>query len=253
MERHSDVKVVILVAGIGSRLRPHTDDRPKCLVEVGGEAMLGRLLRQAAVAGCSEAVLVTGHMDDVIDEWLTKQPLPLPVSTVFNPEYQTLGNGHSLLVAREAVGAGAFVKLDGDLVMSDGLLERLLDGPWPSAILLDGTGVLADEEMKARTDAAGRVVAMGKWLDPATASGESIGAELIGAEDGARLFAALRRVIHEEGQGGAYYEDVYHALVEEGWELGAVDTGGLPWTEIDTPEDLARAGALVGNGGLRGA
>lgn len=247
-----NVKVVILVAGVGSRLRPHTDDRPKCLVEVGGEAMLGRLLRQAALAGCSEAVLVTGHMDHVIDEWLSQKPLPLPVATVFNPEYETLGNGHSLLVAREAVAGVPFIKLDGDLVMGDGMLERLLATPWTSAILLDRSVELADEEMKAQTD-EGRVVAMGKWLDPRQASGESIGAELIGAEDGERLFAALRRVIHEEGQGGAYYEDVYHALVQAGWELGAVDTGGLPWTEIDTPEDLARAGKLVGNGGMRGA
>ncbi|GMV39401.1 MAG: nucleotide sugar-1-phosphate transferase [Myxococcales bacterium] len=241
-----DVKAVILVAGIGSRLRPHTDDRPKCLVELGGEPLLGRLLRQVGAAGCSEAVLITGHMDEAIDAWLSRTPLPLPVATVYNAEYATLGNAHSLLMAQGAV-RGPFVKLDGDLVMSDGLLERLV-GASGSAILLDRTVELADEEMKAEVR-DGRVVAMGKWLDPSTATGESIGAELIAGEDAERLFRALRRVVHEEGRGGVYYEDVYHELVQQGWELGAVDTAGLPWTEIDTPEDLARATAMLSGRG----
>lgn len=251
--RAGEVKAVILVAGIGSRLRPHTDDRPKCLVELAGEPILGRLLRQTAAAGCSEAVLVTGHMDEAIDAWIERQALPLPVSMVFNPEFATLGNAHSLLVAKDAVADGPFIKLDGDLVMSDGLLVRLLDTHWGSAILLDSTVELGDEEMKAEAGHDGRVVAMGKWLSPSMASGESIGAELIAGDDAQLLFRALKRVVHDEGQGGAYYEDVYHQLVQEGWELGAVDTGGLPWTEIDTPEDLALAAKLLGNGGMRGA
>ena len=242
------VKAVILVAGVGSRLRPYTDDRPKCLVEVGGRPLLGRMLRQLAEAGLSEAILVTGHMDDVIDTYLAKHTPPLVVSTVFNAEYATLGNAHSLLVARDAVGSSPFIKLDGDLVMSDGLVARLLAGGHESAIMLDGTAALAEEEMKATLGPDGNVTALGKWLDPESAAGESIGMELIGSGDGGRLFRMLRKVVHEEGKGGVYYEDVYHRMVEEGWVLGAVSTGGLAWTEVDTADDLRRAAQVVGDG-----
>ena len=55
---------VILVAGVGSRLRPLTDDRPKALMDLGGETILGRALRLLRSAGVHDIVLATGYRED---------------------------------------------------------------------------------------------------------------------------------------------------------------------------------------------
>lgn len=238
---------VILAAGIGSRLRPYTDDRPKALIAVGprGETVLERLAVQCAAVGMSELLLVTGHCADAVERFIAGRELALPVRTVFNPDYATMNNGQSLYVAREAIGGASIVKFDGDLVLHPGILPRLAQGTRRSTILLDDEKVLVDEDLKAQVDpATGLVTALGKWL-PNTSSGVSIGIERIDAADLDVVFDALHRMIHVDGHGDRYYEDAYHTIVGRGLELGYATTGGLPWIEIDTEGELALGRAMA--------
>jgi choline kinase len=96
------------------------------------------------------------------------------------------------------------------------------------------------------------VTDFGKHLDPARSYGESIGIERVSGVAVSSLFHGLRQA-REEGQTGLYYEDVYARLVRAGLAATAVDVSDLPWTEVDTPEDLAAARALVARGGLDSA
>ena len=61
------MKAIILSAGQGRRLLPHTESRPKCALAVAGRAILDWQLHQAALAGIDEAVVVTGFHADVVD------------------------------------------------------------------------------------------------------------------------------------------------------------------------------------------
>lgn len=242
------LKAVILAAGYGSRLRPVTDDRPKALIELAdGVTILERLAEQCAAVGCRELVLVTGYCAQTVEGWLERTSLALPAVSVFNPDYATMGNAQSLFVAREQVAGESFLKFDGDLLLHDGILPRLMAAAQGrSMILLDDAATLCDEDMKADVEAAsGRVTALGKWLDNETASGISIGIEHIAAGDADVVFDAIERMVHDEGEAGGYYEDAYHRVLGSGLELGSVSTGGLPWLEIDTPEELAQARALL--------
>ena len=236
---------MILAAGIGSRLMPLTADRPKALVSVAGRPLLLRLLEACASAGADEAVVVTGYLAKKLDSWIDTASLPLPVRTVYNPEHATINNAHSLWVARHALAGDDFIKLDGDLLISPGLLTRLIEAPSSTAAIVDMRGVLDPEAMKARLDPNGTIRAFGKWLPIAEASAESIGVERIGIANAPRLFDAIERIVHQEGNHSAYYEDVYHQLIQSDWQMGSVDTGGLPWTEIDNVADLERAHSVA--------
>ncbi|HHH10836.1 MAG TPA: phosphocholine cytidylyltransferase family protein [Sorangium sp.] len=238
-------QAVILAAGLGTRLLPLTADRPKALVEVAGTALLRRLLDSCEAAGLREAVVITGHRRGQLERWLQAYDGSLRLRTVHNEAYDTLGNAWSLYCARAAVGGDGFIKLDGDLLLDSSIVTRLRQRPG-SAIVLDRSVTLDAEAMKAAVDRSGRVQQMGKWLPLTEAHGESIGVEKIAADDYERVFAGIRRRVKGQGEGDAYYEDVYHALIAAGWHLDSYDCSGAFWCEVDDSRDLARAEAALG-------
>jgi choline kinase len=233
---------VILVAGIGSRLRPLTDDRPKALVDIGGETILGRAVRLLAEYGVERIVLATGYREDAVRAALAESALEIAYCP--NPRYDSTQNSISLALCKSAVGEDAFFKLDGDVVFRKDVLERLDSRSDALSVALDRTRRTDAEAMKVRVDDGMRILELGKHIALDAAAGESIGIERIGASFVSPLFRALDAA---EGRGrlDLYYEDVYSELIQRGeLQAHAVDVGDLPWTEVDTFEDLQKAREL---------
>jgi choline kinase len=237
---------VLLVAGIGQRLRPLTDDRPKALLDIGGETMLGRASRLLVAAGVSEIVLATGFREDQVREAM--KGVTAKVSYCRNDAFDRTQNSVSLLLCREAVGDRPFFKLDGDLLFHPEVLNRLAAAGEGIAAAIDRSARLGTEEMKVTAD-GNRITAFGKHLDPAASLGESIGLERVSGVAVSSLFHALSEVVRG-GDTSLYYEDVYSRLLGPKVPAWAVDVSDLPWTEVDTPEDLRAAGELLASGSL---
>jgi choline kinase len=236
---------VILVAGVGSRLRPLTDDRPKALVDLGGETILGRALRLLESFGISRVVLATGYREDAVRHAL--RDARVDVEFVRNADYESTQNSVSLALCRQAVGSGPFFKLDGDVVFQRQVLERLAASSAELAVAVDAGRMVDQEAMKVRTEGT-RIVAFGKGIPLAQSAGESIGIELVSAAKNRELFSALD-VARAAGETGLYYEDVYSRLIADGrLSAEAVAVSDLAWTEVDDPADLQRARELVATG-----
>jgi choline kinase len=234
---------VVLVAGIGSRLRPLTDDRPKALVALGAETVLGRAIRMLAGHGVRKLVLATGHREDAVRAAVAD--LPFELAFCRNARFDTTQNSVSLWLCRDAVGGDAFFKLDGDVVFQPEVLARLDASRAPLAVAVDASHAPDAEAMKVRLGVERQIAAFGKGIALEDAAGESIGIERVGASAVAPLFDALGARI-AAGNDQLYYEDVYSELIARGsLSAEAIEVGDLPWTEIDTPEDLARATRLV--------
>jgi choline kinase len=240
---------VVLVAGQGTRLRPLTDDRPKALVQVGDETILGRAARLLAAAGVRRLIVATGYRADAIRAALARSPIE--VTYCHNPDFAVTQNSVSLERCAAAVGARSFFKLDGDVLFHPAVLSRLAAAGAPLAVAVDGRAELGAEEMKVLADPGGRITAFGKELPPAESAGESIGIERVDAAIAPALFEALARA-SAAGRVDLYYEAIYGELIAAGIEARRVDVTDLPWTEVDTPEDLARGRALVASGRLDG-
>ena len=235
---------VLLVAGVGSRLRPLTDGRPKALVDVGGRTLLARAVKLLLGHGITDLVLATGYREDAVRAAL--RDVPAFVSYCRNDAFETTQNAVSLLRCEQAIGGRSFFKLDGDVLFHPDVLDRLDGADAGIAAAVEARADLGDEEMKVTVEGK-RITAFGKHLDPRRSFGESIGIERVSGAAVSSLFHGLRAA-HAAGRTQLYYEDVYSELIQEGAAAWAVDVSDLPWTEIDTPEDLERARELVATG-----
>lgn len=237
-----DYQAVILAAGSGTRLRPLTEETPKCLLDVGGHTILGRQLERIAAAGIRRAVIVTGYLADRVEEHLRRHPPALEVTLAPNPDYATTGNCMSVLAARGRVDGRGVVICDGDVVLTGDCLSRLMQHPSSCGLLLDVETKLGDEEMKAQLDEKGYVRRLSKQIAPADAAGESIGIQKVSGPALPILWATLD-AMRDGGDTGGYYEDAFQRMMQAGVTFQTVPIGHHEWTEIDDLADLEDARA----------
>jgi choline kinase len=235
---------VILAAGTGTRLQPLTDTTPKCLLDVAGRPLLGRLLDRLADAGIRRAVVVTGHLADRIDRHLAGAPPPLEVTTVINRGYATTNNAASLATARSAIGHHGVLLCDGDVLLSARPIPALLESAGDCTLLVDGDSPLEPEAMKVEVGPEGRVTRIHKQLSPATSAGESIGIQKIVGAALDLLWEELDSVVARDAA-RAYYEEAFQRMIDRGARFDICRVAPDTWIEIDDAIDLERARRMV--------
>ncbi len=130
------MKVIILAAGQGTRLRPMTDDRPKCMVDVNGKSILDRQLDTMHACGINDAdiTIVAGYRGDV----LQKKFADTEVSIIINKEYETTNMVCSLMCARQVMESQEDILISyGDIIYNETVLQKILDAEEDSAVIVD--------------------------------------------------------------------------------------------------------------------
>ncbi len=227
---------VILAAGRGSRLNGATSDSPKCLVEAGGLTLVERQIRALRRAGIDDITVVVGCQADRV-----RRACGHGVTYVENSQYARTNSMYSLWMARPLLYEG-FVVLNCDVLFHPVLLDDLLTAHHGNALLLAYREAdqppFGDEEMKVKVR-CGRVTDMSKTMDPAEADGENLGIVKFGPEGAAALVDIMDRLI----DAGGVRDWAPRAFAEfaRTYPLHAIGTRGLPWIEIDFPEDYLRA------------
>lgn len=235
---------IILAAGRGSRMSEHNPaGHPKCLMEFGGHSLLARHLDLLCQLGVMRADLVVGYeADRVIDHVgiLASRP---DVSFHFNPRYE-LGSVLSLWAAQETLNSGnPVLVMDADVLYHPGILQRLIETEVENCYLLDRDFVPGDEPVKiAIRD--GVMVEFRKQLAEGLefdTLGESVGFFRFGPECAGTIASECAR-FDAEGLGDAPHEEALRSVLLSRPEwFGYEDVSGLPWIEIDFPEDVSRA------------
>lgn len=231
------MRAIILAAGVGWRLKPHTEETPKCLLELGGKTLLRRYLEAFAALGIPEAVLVVGYRKEQVAAEAARGPAEVLVRVVENDRYAR-GNILSLWHARQEFDDDVLI-MDADVLFPQEMLARLLATPDRNAIAVDEQFQDTGEEQKVLCE-DGWVVEVTKKIgqDPRI-RGEAIGMLRLSGEAAEILRGILEEFI-ETGKDSLEYEDAFRELAGE-VPIGVVEVGDLPWVEIDFPEDLTRA------------
>lgn len=118
------MKAIVPVAGIGSKLRPHTHTQPKALVPVAGKPILGHIVDALVKAGVEDFVFITGYLGDKIEAYIRSAYKTLRVSFVTQEPRE--GVGHALLLAkREIESEREILIMLGDTIINSDLKKFL--------------------------------------------------------------------------------------------------------------------------------
>ena len=234
---------VILAAGMAKRLRPLTDERPKCLLKVGERTLLQRTVDAMLAAGINELVVVTGYRANMIRDFLTEMYPKLTIHFIDNPDYAHNNNIFSLWLTRPYTDGRDFLLMDSDILCDPAIIPTVIN-VGDSALALN-RHELGEEEMKIVADAEGRITEISKTCRPEDAAGESVGVERMTADYSTALFRELEQMIEREGLIDIFYERAFERLIPQGHTFRIVDTTDLFSIELDTPEDFENAQRLI--------
>ncbi len=231
------MKAVILAAGVGKRLWTLTQHRPKCLLEFDGKSLLVRHLEVLSSLGVRRTTVVVGYKQEMIRQAVGVAYAGVTLDYVVNDQYHR-GSISSLWMARRTFDDDAVI-MDADVLYHREIMRRLLRSPHPNCLLMDDTVKQTGEECMVVVR-SGRVIALTKRMPSVyDVAGEGVGFLKVRHADAEQLVASLEAHI-ERDQWDMEYEDGlrgFFAAVAVGYER----IGGLPWTEIDFPEDVERA------------
>jgi choline kinase len=225
-------KAIILAAGVGSRLRPLTDHRPKCLLEVGGRTLIDHQVATLQRYGITDVVVVVGYCGDQIRRHLGGR-----VRYIDNERYESTNSLYSLWLAREDLLSGALI-LNSDVFAQPLLFDRLLQSVASDAILVERGDAFEAEDMKVMLNGS-YVVDFGKDLSRERAHAHNVGVAKFSGEGASRLADCLEHLV-ATGHENDWVPVAFREFASH-WALAAVATDGLPWIEIDYVEDLTRA------------
>lgn len=121
------IKGMIFAAGIGSRLRPLTDNMPKALVEVGGRPMLRRVIDKMAAAGVGEIVVNVHHFADMVEKYIAEECGDCSAKIIVSDERDTLlDTGGGLLKAAEYLSDAEAIVVHNADILSDSSLDLMI-------------------------------------------------------------------------------------------------------------------------------
>lgn len=234
------MKAIILAAGIASRLRPLTDHKPKCLLEIGGKCLLERAINGLLENGIRELVIVTGYLQEQIVDFVHSHYPDLQVEFIFNERYASTNNIYSLWLAGKSIATEEVLLLDSDIIFDPKLITAVLASPYLTCLAVN-KHPLGEEEIKVIPDAQGMVQEISKTCSISDAIGESIGIEKMSPDYIRHLYDELDQLILLEKQENVFYEVAFERLIAQKQTFGIVDTTPFFSMELDTVEDFEQA------------
>lgn len=239
------MKAIILAAGQGTRLRPYTHDRPKCMVPLVGRPLLHRQLAVLRRAGIDDITLVGGYLSDRLDA---------PGTTLrINPRFDSTNMVTTLFCAEETMVPGEDLLISyGDIVFESRVLQAVLECDAPLCLAADREwrrlwamrmeDPLSDAETFKMAE-GNRVVELGKKLHGREdAQAQYMGLIKIRGDHVAAFRAAYAAMDRQAEYDGKDFDNMYltsfiQHLIDTGWDTRAclVNNG---WLEVDTTEEL---------------
>ena len=244
------MKVIILAAGMGSRLRPLTNDKPKCMIKLLGQTLIERQIKIFHSYGINDITIVTGYKSKVVD-------IP-DVNYVNNVNYETTNMNESLFRALKPSNSSVLVTY-GDIVFEPKIVQQMLEitNDIRLAVRINWKEYYQNRTMHPLSEAEnvlienGRILEIRKNISKSLENqqiGEFLGIMMLSSEHVKILlerYSYLKKnhigTFHNSSSlSNAYMTDMLQEIISCGINVNPIFTEEK-WCEIDTTEDLKNA------------
>jgi choline kinase len=227
------MRALILAAGVSSRLNPRTLRMPKCLLEVGGKAIIHHQLALLRGSGIEDITVATGFQADVL-----RSAVGDAVSYRHSPKYATTNNLCTLHSCRDLL-SGELVILFSDVLVTPDAFARCVSSAHDYALLTD-TAVCLAGTMRVRRNGH-QIIDLGTHIPVEDGHGTFVGIARFSAKAATRLGAELDCMMAQGDCSRELYTRAVARLAAAGEAVQAIPVAGEPWIEIDTEDDYRRA------------
>ena len=236
------MKALILAAGLGTRLAPITDDRPKSLVPVNGKPILFKQIENLYENDIKDITIISGYKADILEKGVHENWPDIKI--VESVDYATTNNMYSAYLGIQAMfpdkQIGEFLMMNADVFYDASVVKALLAFTAPNSIVVD-MGRYMEESMKV-IEEDGRIVAISKQITQEEALGCSIDVYKFDGEGGKAFYNCCVDYIEKQKELKKWSEVALHDVLAD-VTFKACPLKGR-WFEIDNHEDLVAAEAL---------
>ena len=248
------MKVIILAAGMGSRFRPLTNNKPKCMLKLSNQTLIERQIKIFHSCNINDITIVTGYRSELIDI--------SNVNYVKNENYETTNMNESFFCALEPSNSPVLVTY-GDIVFEQKIIQQMLeirDGI-RLAVNLNWRKYYQNRTTHPLSEAENVLVENGRILQIRKNISESLQNQQIGeflgimmlSSDHVKILLERYSYLKKNHMGtfhnssslsNAYITDMLQEIINCGINVNPVFTEGR-WFEIDTQEDFKNAEKLI--------
>ena len=235
------MKALILAAGLGTRLAPITDEKPKCMTEVvDGKSIIQKQIENLKENGINDITIVTGYKTELLINYVTE--IDSNIHFIESVDYKTTNNMYSAFLGKENVDDSEFVMMNADVFFDSSVLKSLLSFESADAIVVD-IGRYIDESMKV-IEKDDKLVAISKGIKREDALGCSIDVYKFSKEGSKAFFEKCNEYINDKKELKLWSEVALNDILST-CNFKACPLVGR-WFEIDNHDDLKAARELFG-------
>ena len=236
------MQAVILAAGMGKRLGELTKGNTKCMIQVGNETLISRLLHQLDKQSISRIVLVVGYKAQELKDYLATISISTPIEFVENTVYDQTNNIYSLYLAKDYLTTEDTLLFESDLILEDAVIEKLINHPYPDLALvdkyeswMDGTVVTIDEENRIQ-----RFIPNTQFkYEEIPSYYKTVNVYKFSQQFSANMYVPFMEAYCTALGKNEYYEQVLRVITMlDNSSMRALPLTGEQWYEIDDIQDL---------------
>jgi len=223
------MQAIILAAGVGSRMRPLTLEKPKCLIDIAGKSFIDRQIEVFRNCSIDKITVVTGYKSNLIREHLKNT-----VNYAYNPFYETTNSIVSLWLATLNIDDDILI-VNSDVIFDDELIKKMIN--CDKDINIAVSKLWSDERGYKAQIINDKVVDMSMDIEKGKIGGEYAGLIYVKKDVMNNLKLQSEKMLSEK-QFNVWFEDMVVEMIKSGNIANAIYVDNEKWYEIDSVPEL---------------